>query len=75
MTIERGYYGTYADDYKSDCRGGRRRGQDFSGNNDHAKRDATDLRAPFLAGLLVSRLYIQARFSLAFTRLLRREYC
>lgn len=47
----------------------------LSGNNDHAKRDATDLRAPFLAGLLVSRLYIQARFSLAFTRLLRREYC
>jgi hypothetical protein len=47
----------------------------LSRNNDHAKRDATDLRAPFLAGLLVSRLYIQARFSLAFTRLLRREYC
>ena len=47
----------------------------LSCNNDHAKRDATDLRAPFLAGLLVSRLYIQARFSLAFTRLLRREYC
>jgi hypothetical protein len=75
MTIERGYYGTYADDYKSDCRGGRRRGQDFSGNNDHAKRDVADSRAPFLADLLVASLYIQAGFSLAFTRLLRREYC
>jgi hypothetical protein len=47
----------------------------LSGNNNHAKRDATDSRAPFLADLLVSRLYIQARFSLAFTRLLRLEYC